>query len=134
MASLLFIYGYFRYDTVFLAFRSLSKDDYEGAERILRPTYYPKYLSKNHKGLLHGYKRDLKQGQEHLLKAWALGVRTQHNQALMALQLAKMELEWKNPQKTKAYRQEIKTIKDKADIQPEIDQLEKDLDKASPAH
>ncbi|XZF12508.1 hypothetical protein ACTHGU_12005 [Chitinophagaceae bacterium MMS25-I14] len=127
---LLIVLGYFLNGAVFLAFRKLSKNDFEQAEKLLDMTKYPQYLGRSQKAYyyftracIEGNKGNLQPAATAFETAIKTGLRTQNDTAVALLNLATINYNLGEKSKAKKYLQSLKQVTYNAGLQPEIDKL-----------
>ncbi|AXT50402.1 hypothetical protein D1818_06005 [Aquimarina sp. BL5] len=103
LAAFLFIYGYFKYGTVYTAFRQLKKGNFKKAEELITKTKNPDKLSKGQKsyyhftkGIIASEKKEWEDSFSELTKALNIGLRTQNDTSIVLLNLANIEFEREN--------------------------------------
>lgn len=133
-AVLLQVWGYFRYGTVYLAFKQLKLKQFKRAERTLKETKYPDLLNKNQKsyyhfvlGMIAYYNEDFDLSFDELMLSNALGLRTKNDTAIVMLHLATIELKRGNFEVSKEHITSLKQLKYKPDLEPEIEKLISEL-------
>jgi len=127
---LLMVLGYFLNGAVFLALRKLVKNDFEGAERLLRMTRYPQYLGRTQKayyyflnGCIAANKEHLETAAAHLETALRLGLRTDNDKSIALLNLCSIYLSLGHRDKAAQYLELVKKLRYSPALQPEIDHL-----------
>ncbi len=132
------IWGYFRYGTVYLAFKQLKQKNFDNAEKLLAKINNPHLLSNKQKSYYHFAKGFIELNKEHLdecfhqLKlALELGLRTENDTAIATLHLADFELGRKNYDEAKKYLSSLKSLKYKPELEDEIDKVQEELKKSS---
>lgn len=96
ICCLLQIYSYFRYGTVWLAFKQFKKQNYPKIIRLLGSIKKPEYLSKSQKGfyyMLKGavnlyHEKNYQLAEENIKKAIEIGVRTTNNISINYIMLS----------------------------------------------
>src|SRR5687767_4072137 len=78
LAVILIAWGYFKNGTVWLAFRKMKKQDFEGADKTLRQTRFPEYLKKVNKGYYHFIKAIVESHRENVEAAYKEFVKALH--------------------------------------------------------
>ena len=128
---ILLVAGYFLNGTVFLALRKMSKNDFAGAERLLRMMKYPKYLAPAQKayydmiaGLTEAQKGNYQIAAARLEEALLKGLRSQHDKAVACLNLAVIYYNLGNKSKAFRYLSEAKNNKPSPVLQAKIDELD----------
>ncbi|MEN8375164.1 MAG: hypothetical protein ABFS34_06920 [Gemmatimonadota bacterium] len=98
-AAFAFVWGHWRYGSVFAAWQALLKEDREGARRLLAGTPRPAFLAPRHRayyhwvrGLLLVHERETGAAREHLEAALGGPLRSSSNEALLRAQLAELEI------------------------------------------
>lgn len=94
-AGLLLLITYFLFGNVWVAFTLLRKGKVQAAEKVIRQIKWPQWLIKKNrayyhftKGMIHLQKKELKAGEEDLLKACELGLQRKNDKAMASLNLA----------------------------------------------
>ena len=133
--TLINIYGYFRQGTVYLAFRTLKKGDYEKAIEQLKLTRYVKLLSKTQKsyyyfvrGFINMAKGKLNEGKEDFKLSLEKGLRMPNDRALAWANLAFINHRQKNKVKARECLSEAKKHKAKKEVKKEIERLDAAID------
>ena len=132
----LFVYGYYKYGTVYLAFRKIKKGEYSKAEMLLGKIKNPKTLIKQHKSYYYSKGLIALNGKKwdnsfcDLNKALKLGLRTKNDTSILLLCLAQVELERKNPEQAQEYLKKAKGFDLKPIIQTEADKLQNEINAA----
>lgn len=136
LASGLFIYGYFKYGTVYAAFQQMKKNDLKKAEALISKVKNPDRLSKENKGfyyftkgIIYLDKQELDKSHHYLTQALENGLRTENNQSIVLLNLADIEFSNKNYTEAKEYINKVKSFDLKPLIQAETIRLEGEIDK-----
>lgn len=133
----LIISGYFRNGTVYIAWQNLKKGKNKRAEELISKIKYPNYLSKGQKsyyhftkGLLYSEKKEWENSLAELSKALEIGLRTKNDTAIALLNMAEVEFEQKNYDKTQDYIDKVRKQELKPLVQSETDLLEKKIKRA----
>ena len=132
----LFVYGYFRYGTVYLAFQQLKKENYDKSEKLISKIKNPSMLSANQKsyyhfaqGIIASNKRDWDKSASDLNKALTIGLRTENDISIALLNLANVEFERKNFEKAIELIKKIKKFDLNSLVRSELDKLEHKINK-----
>jgi hypothetical protein len=136
LATLLFIYGYFRYGTVYAAFQQLKKENYNKAETLLLKIKKPNILSKGQKSYYHFIKgfiaierKEWDTAISELNSALTIGLRTKNDESIALLNLANTEYELKNYKSAEAYIAKVREYNLKPLVKTEIDKLAIELNR-----
>lgn len=126
----LFIYGYFKYGTVYAAFQQLKKGNFDKAEKLISKIRNPKDLSKQQKGyyyfttgLIASEKNKLDFAKSELNKALEFGLRTKNDTSIVILNLANIEYELRELSLAKEYLDKLKDYELKQLVKTEMDKL-----------
>ena len=129
------VYGYFRQGTVYLAFKTLKKGNYEEAMQQLELTRYVKLLSKTQKsyyyfvrGFINMAKGLLNEANEDFKLSIEKGLRLSNDRALAWSNLASINHRQKNKVKARECLSEAKKHKAKRNVKDEIERLEVAID------
>ncbi len=129
-AAGLFIYGYFKYGTVFIAFQQLKKENFAKAERLISKINTPNNLSKKQKsyyhltkGLIEFKKNKLDVAKSELNKALKIGLGSKNDTSILLLYLAIVEYELRNLSSANEYIKKLKNFDLKPLIKSEMDKL-----------
>jgi len=124
LPAVLFIYGYFKYGTVYAAFQQLKEENFKKAEELISKVKSPEKLTKGHKsyyhftiGIIASSKQDWDKSFSELTKALNIGLRTKNDTTIVLLNLANVELERKNFSEAIEFVKEIR----KFDLNPIVD-------------
>ncbi|TVZ15593.1 tetratricopeptide repeat protein [Maribacter sp. MAR_2009_72] len=135
--AVLFVYGYFKYGTVYAAFQQLKKENYDKAEKLISKIKNPEQLSKSQKGYFHftngiiaSEKEEWDYSLSELLKALKIGLRTENDKSIVLLNLANVEFEKKNYDKATEYIKEVRKIDLKPLVKSETDTIEQKINVA----
>ena len=130
-SSLLFVYGYYRYGTVYIAFEEIKKGRFDKAEKLISTIKNPMRLSKSHKSYYHftlGYifsnKQEWEKSFTEFNKALEIGLRTKNDTSIVLLNLASTAFEQKNFKEAKEFIIKTRTYKLKPIIASEVAKLE----------
>ena len=136
IAAGLFVYGYFKYGTVYIAFNQIKKGEYKKAEKLIAKIKNPNTLSKAHKsyyhftkGLIASEKEEWESSATQLTKALNIGLRTKNDTSIVLLNLAIVEFERNNFEKAKELLEKMKEYDLKPLIKTEMDKLTDKIDK-----
>ena len=134
----IFIWGYFKSGTVYLAWTKIKQKDFDKAEKILDQTKYPKLLTKEQrgyfhfiKGLIYGNRNDLENSYINLKEALKFGVRTENDLAIINFHLSEIEFENGKVNEAKNFIQIARKLKFKEELEPMIKQMEDKINNAS---
>ena len=136
----LIVYGYFRYGTVWLAFRAMRKGRLGRAERIIDKVRFPDWLRASDrayyewiKGALASERGDDEAAELHLRAAIDRGFRTANDRSVAKASLADILLSRGDPESARECLAEARSTPHKATLDPFIEQIEARLqDPASP--
>jgi hypothetical protein len=130
----LVVWGYFKNGTVYLAWRKVRAQDFKTAKRILAQTKYPRLLKKQQrgfyhftKGLIHLSEMDLENARINLLDALKYGVRTENNRAIIALNLADIEIEEGRMEKARTYLESLTSLRYNDVLEIEVQRIKQKL-------
>jgi tetratricopeptide (TPR) repeat protein len=128
-------YGYFRYGSVWSAFKDLKKGRNDKAEKLINPIKYPDLLTKQQKGFYFFTKAIIEQDKENFdeaeflyLKALELRVRTKNNEAIINFNLAKIYNEKNLTDSARERLQKAISFFDKKELDIEIEKLSLQLE------
>ncbi len=134
IAAGLFIYGYFKYGTVYAAFQQIKKDNIKKAEQLISKIKNPDKLIKGHKsyyyfttGIIALEKQELEKSHSDLAKALKIGLRTENDKSIVLLNLANIELLRKNFNKANEYITKVRKLDLKPLIESETNRIEKEI-------
>lgn len=137
VAGLLFVYGYYRYGTVFTAFQQIKKQNYNKAESLLSKIKNPESLSKSHKsyyhlskGMIASNKNNWEESYSELNTALNLGLRTKNDTSIVLLNLAQIRFEQKDYSQANAYLEKVGLFELKPLVKSEVDKLQSDINVA----
>ena len=134
-ASAILLATHFLFGSVWAAFRKLRRGKLDEAEVLLNDIHRPKWLAKSPRayyhfarGMIALQKKELPEGEKHLLEAMNTGLRTENDSALAALNLAHIYYVEKRVDDSKSYLARAKSF-DSNDllIRENIEKLEKAL-------
>ncbi|WP_298511609.1 hypothetical protein [uncultured Kordia sp.] len=138
-SSLLFIYGYYRYGTVYIAFNEIKKGRFDKAEKLISTIKNPAHLSKSHKSYYHytlGYifsnKQEWEKSYSEFNKALEIGLRTKNDTSIVLLNLANTSFEQKKIKEAKEFIAKTRTYNLKPMIASEVAKLEKEINAVAP--
>ena len=136
--AVLFIYGYFKYGTVYAATMELKKQNFAKAEKLINKVKYPERLGRSHKayyhfsrGIIASEKEEWGKSISEFIMALDLGLRTQNDTAVVLLNLAHAEIERKNFTEAKHYLDRLKQINQSPMIKEEAESLSKRIEKTN---
>lgn len=131
IAAILFIYGYFKYGTVYAAFMQLKKGNFDKAEKLLLKVNKPKNLDSENrgyyhfsKGLIYSNKKDWDNASKELNEALNFKLRTENDTSIVILNLAEIELNKKEFVKANQFLERLKSFKLKPLVKQEADIIE----------
>lgn len=134
----LIVWGYFKYGTVYTAFRRLKNEDFQKAEELLLKIKNPSLLLKSQKSYYHfikGFlelnKRNIETSFIELTKALNLGLRTENDTSIVLLHLAAIELERNNMKEAIIYLEKIKNLNHDIELEQEIERIENEINIAT---
>lgn len=134
LAAGLFIYGYYKYGTVYAAFQQLKKNNFEKAEELITKVKNPSSLTKGHKsyyhftkGLIASKKEEWDYGYSELTKALEIGLRTKNDTSIVLLNLADIEFERKKFNEAERFLIKLKEFELKPLVKEEADRLIKKI-------
>lgn len=140
VAAGLFIYGHYRYGTVYVAFQELKKGRYEKAEKLISKIKNPDILSKGQKSYYHftqgaiaSHKEDWGKSYSEWSKALDIGLRTENDTSIALLNLANVEFERKNFDKANAFIKKTRALNLKPLIASEVDRIQNEINLAQQA-
>ncbi|WP_299335052.1 hypothetical protein [uncultured Psychroserpens sp.] len=136
-AAGLFIYGHYKYGTVYIAFQELKKGKYKKAEKLISKVKNPEKLSKGQKGYYHFIQGAIASDNEDWEKSYSewnealkIGLRTENDTSIAFLNLANIELERKNFEKANEYIKKTKALNLKPLIASEADRIQNEINTA----
>ena len=134
IAGGLFIYGYFKYGTVYAAFQEVKKDNIKKAEALISKIKNPEKLSKGHKsyyyfttGIIALEKKDFEKSHLDLTQALQIGLRTENDKSIVLLNLANIEFLRKNYDNANAYIKKVRELDLKPLVELETNRIEKEI-------
>lgn len=134
IAGGLFIYGYFKYGTVYTAFQHMKKNNLKKAEELISKIKNPDKLTKGHKsyyyfttGIIALEKKEFEKSHLDLTQALNIGLRTENDKSIVLLNLANIELLRKNFIKANEYIKKVKELDLKPLVESETDRIEKEI-------
>lgn len=140
LVSVLVVYGYFKYGTVYAACRQMKKDNIKKAEKLIATIKHPERLGKGHKsyyyftsGIIALEYKDLEKSHSELTRALEIGLRTENDTSIVLLNLANIELMRKNFSKAKDYIIEVRKLTLKPLVALETDRIEGEINTAQQA-
>ncbi|PZW37006.1 hypothetical protein LX95_02898 [Mesonia algae] len=137
IAGGLFIYGYFKYGTVYAAFQQMKKDNINKAEELISKIKNPEKLTKGHKsyyyfttGIIALEKKEYKKSHSDLTQALNIGLRTENDKSIVLLNLANIELLRKDFNKATEYIKKVRELNLKPLVESETNRIEKEINVA----
>lgn len=137
IASGLFIYGYFKYGTVYTAFQQMKRDNIKKAEELISKIKNPNKLTKGHKsyyyfttGIIALEKHELEKSHSDLTQALSIGLRTKNDKSIVLLNLANIELLRKDYNKANEYIKKVRELDLKPLVESETNRIEKEINVA----
>jgi len=137
LAAGLFIYGYFKYGTVYTAFEQLKKENFKKAEELISKVKNPEKLSKGHKsyyylttGIIALEKSEFEKSYSELIKALSIGLRTENDKSIALLNLANLELKRKNFTQATEFIERVRELNLKPLVESETNRIEKEINVA----
>ena len=134
IAGGLFVYGYFKYGTVYAAFQQIKKKNITKADELISKIKNPEKLTNGHKsyyyfitGIIALEKKELEKSHSHLNKALNIGLRTENDKSIVLVNLANMELLRKNYDKTVEYIKRARELDLKPLVKTETNRIEKEV-------
>src|SRR5690606_16410225 len=129
-----FIYGYFKYGTVYVAFQQLKKDNLRKAEELISTIKNPKILSKGQKsyyyfttGIIALEKKEFDKSHSDLTLALEIGLRTENDKSIVLLNLANIEFLRKNYDKSIEYIRKVRQFKLNPLVESETNRIEEEI-------
>jgi predicted negative regulator of RcsB-dependent stress response len=133
----LFIYGYFKYGTVYVAFQQIKKDNVKKAEQLISKIKNPEKLTKGHKsyyyfttGIIALEKKNFEKSHSDLAKALNIGLRTENDKSIVLLNLANIEFLRKDYNKATEYIKKVRQLNLKPLVESETNRIEKEINVA----
>jgi tetratricopeptide (TPR) repeat protein len=130
LAAFFFVYGYFKYGTVYAAFQQLKKGNLKKAEELIAKIKNPDKLSRGQKsyyhftkGVIASEKREWENSSSELIKALSIGLRTKNDTSIVLFNLANVEFERENFEKAKEFVLKTNNYDLKPLIKIEIEKL-----------
>ncbi len=118
VAALLLLFTHFLFGNVWAAFGKLKKGQLDEAERLIDQIKRPQYLTKRHrayyhfiKGMIALQRKELPQAEGQLKEALDIGLRTNNDHALTAINLAHICFLEKRNQEAIAYLSKARSFK-----------------------
>ena len=134
LAGGLFIYGYFKYGTVYAAFQQIKKDNVKKAEELISKIKNPDKLTKGHKGyyyfttgIIALEKKEFEKSHSDLTQALDIGLRTENDKSIVLLNLANIELLREDYNKAIEYIKKVMLLKLKPLVESETNRIEKEI-------
>ena len=130
----LFIHGYFKSGTVYIAVQKLKNQDLKKAEELISKIKNPEKLSKGQKsyyhftkGIIASEKQTWDDAYFQLTEALRIGLRTKNDTSIVLLHLANIELERKNYYKANDFIYNAKQFELQPLVQKEINRIENEI-------
>lgn len=137
IAGVLFIYGYFKYGTVYAAFQQVKKDNIKKAEELISKIKNPDKLTKGHKsyyyfttGIIALEKKEFEKSHSDLTQALNIGLRTENDKSIVLLNLANIEFLRKDFNKATDYIKKVRELNLKPLVESETNRIEKEINVA----
>ncbi|SDH34743.1 hypothetical protein [Winogradskyella thalassocola] len=137
IAAGLFIYGYFKYGTVYAAFQQMKNDNLKKAEELISKINNPDKLTKGHKsyyyyttGIIALEKQELEKSHSDLTEALNIGLRTEKDKSIVLLNLANIELLRKDFNKANEYIEKVRELDLNPLVESETNRIEKEINVA----
>ena len=134
LSSALFVLGYFRHGTVWLAFRAIRKGQVDRADSLIRRTHNPSWLDARQrtyyellKGALAGERGDLEAAETHLRAALAGKLRTGNDIGVAKLTLAEVLLHRGDRDSAKALLEEVQAEPADSGLQAHSNRVEEQI-------
>lgn len=138
-SALLFIYGYYKYGTVYIAFQELKKGKFDKAEKLVSKIKNPATLSKGQKSYYHfvqgaitANNNQWEKSYSEFTKALGIGLRTKNDTSIVLLSLASIEFERKNFEQAKEFIRKVREFDLKPIIELDVNKLEKEINAVQP--
>lgn len=137
IAGGLFIYGYFKYGTVYAAFQQMKKENIKKAEELISKIKNPEKLTKGHKsyyyfttGIIALEKKEFEKSHSDLTQALNIGLRTENDKSIVLLNLANIELLEKNYNEANEYIKRVRELNLKPLVESETNRIGKEINVA----
>ncbi|WP_197276691.1 hypothetical protein [Mangrovimonas sp. ST2L15] len=137
IAGGLFIYGYFKYGTVYAAFQQIKKDNVKKAEELISKIKNPDKLTKGHKsyyyfttGIIALEKKEFEKSHSDLTQALNIGLRTENDKSIVLLNLANIELLRNDFDKATEFIKKVRELNLKPLVESETNRIEKEINVA----
>ncbi|MDC8002970.1 hypothetical protein POV27_02845 [Aureisphaera galaxeae] len=134
IAGVLFIYGYFKYGTVYAAVQQVKRRNLKKAEVLISKIKNPDKLIKGHKsyyyfttGLIALEKQELEKSHSDLTQALEIGLRTKNDKSIVLLNLAHIELLRKDHTKASEYIKKVREMDLNPLVESETNRIEKEI-------
>ncbi len=134
VAGGLFIYGYFKYGTVYAAFQQIKRDNIKKAEELISKIKNPDKLTKGHKsyyyfttGIIALEKKEFEKSHSDLTQALDIGLRTENDKSIVLLNLSNVELLREDYNKAIEYIKKVRQLKLKPLVEAETNRIEKEI-------
>lgn len=131
IAAALFVYGYFKDGTVYLAFKHLKKQQFDKAEQLLTKIKNPDLLAKGQrayyhfsKGIIAAHREQWTDCLSELQLATKTGLRTENDQSIALLGMAEAAFELNQIPEAQAYIDQVKGLKIKPLVKQELKGIE----------
>lgn len=130
IAAGFFVYGYYKYGTVYTAFQQIKKSNFKKAEKLIAKIKNPNSLAKGHKsyyhftkGIIASEKKEWDYSYSELTKALEVGLRTKNDTSIVLLNLADIEFERKKFNEAEDFLKKLKEFELKPLVKEEADKL-----------
>lgn len=137
VAAALFVYGYFKDGTVYLAFKHLKKQQFDKAEQLLAKIKNPELLAKSQKayyhfsrGIIAAHSAQWSDCLSELQLATINGLRTENDKSIALLGMAEAAFELNQIPTAKAYVEQAKKLKIKPLVKQELKGIEDKINSA----
>ena len=134
IAAGLFIYGYYRYGNVYIAFKALQIEDYAKAKKLISEIKNPELLVKGQKsyyhfslGILASNEKKWNVSYNELVEALNIGLRTKNDTSIVLLNLANVEFNRQNFDEAMDFIAQIKEMELNPLVRSEVDKLETEI-------
>ncbi len=133
-AVILITVGYFMNGTVYAAFQKLTRQDFNGAKRMIAKTKKPEWLKKNQRsyyyfvtGMIAIHEERNLEAIPDLKNAIQLGLRTENDQCIAYLNLASAYIDEKQPKDARNALDKIRGLNPSKIIQDNMKMLEEKI-------
>ena len=137
IAGGLFIYGYFKYGTVYAAFQQVKKDNIKKAEELISKIKNPEKLTNGHKsyyyfttGIIALDNKEFEKSHSDLTQALNIGLRTENDKSIVLLNLANIELLKKNYTEANEFIKKARELNLKPLVKSEANRIENEINVA----